>query len=236
MFNRFQKVIIEGMVDHSIDNATWVMAFGSIMSVGVIAYQARFMRVQTRILKDQSNKTNELIEIEQKRDLQAYKISGWLSISKDGSDMGFSSGGIPSKANVYNASNQPIYEVTGTIWNTATTYESGLHRQVQTFDLGTIPPGDRVNFQLDRDYRQEQTAVYRGIYGDHAAAFSAWMMKPIEISFKFRDSEEIWWERTIDCRMKRLSLPQSSYSAYLKARSINRWRKIWRFRLIKKPQ
>ena len=184
---------------------TGVIAIASAVSALIIYKQARYMRRQTKILKAQTKKTNEIIEIEQKRDTQAYKISGWLVISKDHGDTGMAFGGrTPSSAQIFNGSNQPIYEVTGRIWNMSVSYENGTYREVQTFDLGTVPPGDQVEISIENAYLQEQSANYRELFGEHFADFSAWFMKPLEISFTFRDSEEVWWERTVDSRMKKI--------------------------------
>lgn len=188
------------------DFETGIIAVASMISAFIIYRQARYMRDQTEILKDQSQKTIQIIEIEQKRDLQAYKISGWLTVSTDHGDTGsaVARGRTPSAAQIFNGSNQPIYDVTGKIWNTAIVYSNGTCREIQTFDLGTVPPATQIRVNISDDYVQEQKSAYIGIYGPRLSEFSGWFMKPLEISFKFRDSEDIWWERDLNCRMRKL--------------------------------
>ena len=178
--------------------------------VSVVLARANFTGLQK--VQEQVDQNRKLINIEEKRDLQAYKISGWLSVSENNGDLTefprrFNPNATLSSAEIKNGSNQPIYEVTGSFWNLETNYNDGRHRHIDSFDLGTIPPGAHESVPISWNYRGEQIASYKSIFGENKnGEFSKWLMKPVEISFRFRDSEEVWWERTVKCRMERITL------------------------------
>ena len=177
--------------------------------VSIVLAKANFNGL-TKV-QEQVEQNQKLISIEEKRDMQAYKVSGWLEISEDEGDF-YPSGVVlgyremnASSGKIFNGSNQPIYQVAGSLLNLSEIYQGGNFRETQTFNLGTVPPGSTVSIPLDFNYRQEILANYHEIFGaNNDDDFSNWMMNPIEINFKFRDSEEVWWERTINCRLVRL--------------------------------
>jgi len=168
----------------------WISLSSCLSALATCASAILFLRSIT-LTRRQSDISQSLVNIESKRDIQAYSIAGWIT-----RDVASSYFGSTAKICINNPTNQPIYEVSGSVIEIRNAAMQDQSREISNFEVRIILPNDCFTSHLTREYTDEIHLEFIEKYGQKPQRdFIDYLLEPLTVSFKFRDTEQNWWMR-----------------------------------------